>query len=148
MHQSRQDTAKIATVKEYFRRGDAGRRDLMELFTEDVQFYFPKFGIGTGKRAFAEFATGLMGSIERITHDMDALTFIESGDCVVVEGMTSGIHKNGQSWRGGKTPGGRFSSVFEFRDDGLIRRMYIYLDPDYLGMDKERFLWGEREARW
>ncbi len=28
MHQSRQDTVKIATVKEYFRRGDAGRRDL------------------------------------------------------------------------------------------------------------------------
>jgi len=46
------------------------------------------------------------------------------------------------------TPGGRFCSVFEFRD-GKISRMYIYLDPDYAGVDSDRFLWpNEGRLNW
>ena len=41
----------------------------------------------------------------------------------------------------------RLCNVFEFRGD-LICRMHIYLDPDYGGEDKDRFLWGEGGRKW
>jgi len=39
------------------------------------------------------------------------------------------------------TPAGRFFNAFGFKD-GKIARLRIYLDPDYGGDDKGRFLWG------
>ena len=30
------------TVKQYFVRSDAGRADVLDLFTDDVQLYFPE----------------------------------------------------------------------------------------------------------
>ncbi len=140
------DSPKIATVKQYFRRGDAGRADLVEGFSNDFQFYFPKFGVGQGKTEFMDFITGLVGSLNSLAHDMDGMTFIESGDSVVVEGLTYGEDRLGGCWEGGKTPGGRFCSVFQFRGD-LIVRMHIYLDPDYTSRDQGRFLWG-KDRRW
>jgi hypothetical protein len=60
----------------------------------------------------------------------------------VVEGTSSGKLKNGATWKAGETPAGHFVNVFEIKN-GKISRMYIYLDPDYAGADKERFIWGE-----
>jgi hypothetical protein len=42
--------------------------------------------------------------------------------------------------------GGRFCSVFDFASDGLISRMFIYLDP--ASLDKERFHWKRAAVRW
>jgi ketosteroid isomerase-like protein len=137
----------VATVKEYFARGDAGRMDLLDLFTDEFQFYFPKFGIGKGKAEFGEFVQGLIGSLKSIAHDIEAMTFFEGSNFVVVEGTTAGVYGDGTSWSGGQTPGGRFSSMFEFRDDGKICRMHIYTDPDYSSKDTDRFLWGT-DRRW
>lgn len=137
----------VATVKEYFARGDAGRMDLLDLFTDEFQFYFPKFGVGSGKAEFAEFVQGLIGSLKSISHDIEAMKFFEGSNFVVVEGTTEGVYGDGTTWSGGQTPGGRFGSVFEFRDDGLISRMHIYTDPDYSSKDAGRFLWGT-DRRW
>ncbi|WP_043287145.1 nuclear transport factor 2 family protein [Paraburkholderia oxyphila] len=142
MSNSRQDSKHITTIKEYFILGDAGRPELFDLFTDDFQFYFPKFGVGRGKAEFAEFATGLLGSLKSISHDIGALKFFEGTDYVVVEGTTQGEYADGTRWQGGETPGGRFCSVYEFASDGRIKRMHIYLDPDYAGHDSDRFLWG------
>jgi ketosteroid isomerase-like protein len=141
------DNDLIATAKEYFRRGDAGRADLVDLFTDDVQIYFPKFGIGKGKEAIAELAGGLMGALDSIAHDIDSYLYHPSGNHLTVEGTTRGVAKNGLAWSGGETAGGRFCSVFEFRD-GLIARMHIYMDPDYVSEDRGRFLWGVDGRRW
>ncbi|MEQ5840099.1 nuclear transport factor 2 family protein [Paraburkholderia acidicola] len=146
MSRSSEVSKNVAAVKEYFVRGDAGRMDMLDLFTDEFQFYFPKFGIGKGKAEFAQFVQGLIGSLKSISHDIEALKFLEGHNFVVVEGTTEGVYGDGTSWSGGDTPGGRFSSVFEFRDDGLISRMHIYLDPDYSGKDTDRFLWGA--DRW
>ena len=54
--------------------------------------------------------------------------------------------KEAIAWAGGETPGGRFCNVFHFRD-GKIDRIYVYLDPDYGGEDRDRFLWGS-DRRW
>lgn len=141
-----QEAANLEATKQYFIRGDAGRPDTFDLFADDVQIYFPKFGITRGKDGFSELATGLLGSVSAIAHDLSTFTYVVTGDTVVVEGTTYGTGAENRSWRGGHTPGGRFCSVFQFRD-GLIARMHIYLDPDYVSQDSGRFLWGH-ERNW
>ena len=135
-----------AVVAEYYARLDAGRPDLLDLFSDDAQFYFPKFGISHGKASFGELLKGLLSSIEAIAHDKENLIYVVDGSRVAVEGTTQGKMRNGEEWSGGKTPGGRFSSIFEV-ENGLIRRMHVYLDPDYAGADKARFLWPSSPNR-
>jgi len=141
-------SANIDRAREYYVRLDAGRSDLLDLFADDFEFYFPKYGIGVGKAAFVECATGLGNAVSSLAHDQAGLRFFVSGDdVVVVEGTTSGTDQAGIPWKGGETPGGRFCSLFEFGTDGLVTRMHIYLDPDYTGQDEGRFHWGHGR-RW
>lgn len=142
MSQNSEVPGQLHSIKEYFRRIDEGDF-AAELFTSDFQFYFPKHGIGRGPESFLAMAGGLLGSLERIAHHAQNFIFIEAGKLVAVEGTTEGVGKNGVEWHGGQTPGGRFCSVFAFDDNGLIERMHIYLDPDYTGADKDRFLWPD-----
>jgi len=132
------------TALEYYKRVDAGQDDLLDLFDENFELFFPKFGIARGKAAFGSLATGLFGSLNSIAHDQ--LRVIDAGDTVVIEGTTHGATIDGTEWKGGETPGGRFCSVFEF-GGGLITRMFIYLDPDYGSHDKDRFLWNDVPGR-
>jgi ketosteroid isomerase-like protein len=131
-------------------RADQGRPDILELFHEDAEIYFPKFGFGSGRNSFLEMFKGFEGTLEYIQHDYDRLIFVPSADHLVVEGTSQG-RMSGKSWAGGKTPGGRFCNVFKFRD-GRISSLHIYLDPDYTGEDEARFRWvrtvsGESDGR-
>jgi len=146
MSHARTEYDLVGIAKEYFRRVDTGRQDVADLFTEDVEIYFPKFGVATGKSAFSDLVTGLLSTLSQISHDIDHLSCVARGDTVVTEGKTRGVTKKGIAWAGGETPGGRFCNVFHFRD-GKIDRMYVYLDPDYGGEDRDRFLWGS-DRRW
>jgi hypothetical protein len=137
---------RLEVVRPYFIRADAGRADTVELFTNDIQIYFPKFGIAKGKMGFAELAEGLANSMSALAHDLSSFTYVVRGERVVVEGLTQGSDRHGHAWHGGETPGGRFCSVFEFRG-ARIARMHIYPDPDYTGLDEDRFLWG-RDRTW
>ena len=139
------DQDKITVAREYFIRADQGRSDVLDLFDEDAEIYFPKFGFGYGRQSFFEMVKGFEGVLGYIRHDYDNLIFIPSGDYVVVEGTSEG-EMSGKSWVGGKTPGGRFCNVFKFRNERIIS-LHIYLDPDYTGDDKARFRWGENR-RW
>lgn len=135
------DQEKIAIAQEYFRKADQGSPDILDLFHQDVELYFPKFGFGFGKNAFLEMVKGFEGSLELILHDYDNLNFMPSGDFLIVEGTSKG-KLNGKTWEGGKTAGGRFCNVFKFRDN-LIISVHVYLDPDYTGEDEDRFRWGK-----
>ena len=66
----------LAVVKQYFVRADAGQASVLDLFTDDVQIYFPKFGIATGKAAFGELATGLLGSLKSIAHYISDFKYV------------------------------------------------------------------------
>src|SRR5215813_11965555 len=77
---------KITIVREYFIRAEQGRPDVLDLFQEDAEIYFPKFGFGFGRQSFFEMAKGFEGALEHIQHDYDDLKFIPSGDYLVVEG--------------------------------------------------------------
>jgi ketosteroid isomerase-like protein len=135
------DHEKISIAKEYFIRADQGRPDILELFDEDAEIYFPKFGFGFGRHSLFELVQGFEGSLEYIRHDYESLTFIPPGDYLVVEGTSQG-KMSGKSWTGGQTPGGRFCNLFKFRD-GRISRLHVYLDPDYTGEDQARFRCGK-----
>jgi len=138
----------IEAVLEYFRAIDSDGFSA-QLFTEDFQFFFPKFGIGNGPAEFGELAAGLIPTFRRIVHHRDEFEITEAGNKVIVEGITEGEGADGRTWRGKQTPAGRFCSVFAFNGEGLIERMHIYLDPDYTGTHRAKFLWnrGDRQ-RW
>jgi ketosteroid isomerase-like protein len=142
---SRSDQEKIALAREYFVRADEGLPDVLELFNEDAEIYFPKFGFGLGRQLFVDLVKGFEGSLESIRHDYDHLKILTSGDHLVVEGTSRG-RMSRKSWAGSQTPGGRFCNVFEFRD-GRIASLHIYIDPDYTGDEVARFRWG-KNRRW
>ncbi len=141
-----QDQRNVEIAKEYFRRGDAQDPTLMELFHPELQFYYPKFGIGHGPQAVLDMVSGFIGELESIEHDYSNYLFVARHPFVVVEGTARGRMK-GKDWEGGKTSSGRFCNMFEFRD-GLIVRCHVYLDPDYLGEDEPRFRWGRDGREW
>ena len=96
------DEEQIKIAREYLMRIDQGRPDILELFHEDAEIYFPKFGFGFGRNSFVEMVKGFEGSLEYIRHNYDSLVFIPSGDFLIVEGTSRG-KMSGKSWAGGET---------------------------------------------
>jgi hypothetical protein len=137
----------LTAAKTYFSAVDSKRMP-EELFTPDFEFFFPKYGVGQGLGELEEFAAGLWEAGLKVTHHRDQLKYTVCGRQVIVEGTTFGHDKAGDSWDGGKTPGGRFCSVFDFNGAGLIQRMYVYMDPDYTAADKDRLRWTRANPRW
>jgi ketosteroid isomerase-like protein len=124
---------------EYFKRLDRGG-DLLELFAEDADAYFPKWGVARGKDEIARMFGDVAKLFSEINHHPEYLKFIVEDDMVVVEGITSGMAADGVPWRAGVTHAGRWCDVFEIRDS-KIQRCFIYLDPDYASADTERYHW-------
>jgi len=128
---------RIRIVETYFRKIDAKDATVFDLFTEDVQMLFPKFGYGYGKADMIRFSEIMGRHLERLEHDIENFNYIVAGDSVVVEGTERGVTRNGVHWPDGRISEGRFCNVFEFRG-GLIRRVFIYVDPDYTSADQDR----------
>lgn len=131
----------IEITKLYFAKADAGDASILELFSDDVQLFFPKFGTRKGKEQVVAFVQGLMTQLDSLKHDTETYNYIASGPIVVVEGTESGIAKNGKHWPVDGRSEGRFCNVFEFKGS-LISRLHIYVDPDFSGEDDDRFYWG------
>lgn len=132
---------RIEAANDYFRKIDSGDPSILDMLTDDVETYFPKFGVGYGKADFMEVAKGLMRSLQSIRHDLDRMKFHVAGHHVIVEGFESGVMADGTSWPVEGRSEGRFANVFEF-EGALIKRIYIYVDPDFASTHNERFLWG------
>ena len=67
-------------------------------------------------------------------------------DTFAVEGTSAGDTRKAVAR--GRRHAGRWCDVFEVRDF-LIQRCFIYLDPDYAGLDTARYHWlsaGGRDA--
>ncbi|AXX92729.1 hypothetical protein CPU12_02555 [Malaciobacter molluscorum LMG 25693] len=124
-------------VIEYFKKVDNGDSSYLELFTDDVDFFFPKFGQKKGKNALVEFGNRMGSSLRSIWHDIDGFQIISVDNKVVVEGQEGGVMSDGTSWPDNNISIGRFCSVFEFTGK-LISRMYVYVDPDFPSRDLER----------
>ncbi|HXW00176.1 MAG TPA: nuclear transport factor 2 family protein [Anaerolineae bacterium] len=140
--QTMTDEQRKSVALEYLKRLDHGQ-SVMDLFADDAQVYFPKWGLADG-RAQIEQLFGDLGSIlSAITHDYAYFNYIIQGDNVVVEGTSFGKTAAGVEWRAGVTHAGRWCDVFEIRDF-KIQRCFIYLDPDYAGADTDRYPWLNR----
>jgi len=131
----------IELAKLYFRRVDEGDPALVDMFTEDVQSFFPKYGTAHGLQEHKELAAGLTGNQVAFHHDVSSMVFTQSGNRLVVEGLESGTRADGLVWPSHPRIEGRYCNVFEFRGR-LISRLHIYVDPDFAGEDSDRFLWG------
>ena len=75
----------VAIAKEYFARLDSRSPTLLDLFTEDAQIFFPKFGIGRGRTAILEAMSGVGGRIQSVEHASDSFVYIASGNLLAVE---------------------------------------------------------------
>ncbi|KAF5276817.1 hypothetical protein FQR65_LT16160 [Abscondita terminalis] len=128
-----------ANAELYFRKVDAGEFDsgYYNLFTEDVELYFPKFGFAYGKAGIRKFGETMVGFLKGLTHDIGNFNYIISGNTVVVEGTEKGITIENKTFPDNVTAFGKFCNVFEFEDD-LIKRVHIYADPDVTSEDEVR----------
>lgn len=129
------ETQRSAIIRSYFRKVDERDDSLADLFTEDVEVFFPKFGTARGKAALARFGERIGRQLRSLKHDIDGLVFTVAGDRIAVEGKERGITNDGLSWPDGAISEGRFCNVFEF-DGTRISRVFIYVDPDFTSADE------------
>ncbi|MEJ8852317.1 nuclear transport factor 2 family protein [Variovorax rhizosphaerae] len=145
--QTMTDEQRKSVALEYLKAYDHGGvtstgGSILDLFADDAQVYFPKWGLANGKEEIGRMFGDLGGRGKSITHDYASFNWIMSGsDMFACEGTSHGEHVDGP-WRAGvpEWAAGRWCDVFEVRD-WLIQRCFIYLDPDYAGKDTARYPW-------
>jgi hypothetical protein len=120
---------------------------ILDLFADDAQVYFPKWGVASGKEQIGTLFAEVGATLKSVTHHYAYFNWIFSGsDLLVCEGTSHGEHRDG-AWHAGNPPwgAGNWCDVFEIRD-WKIQRVYIYLDPDYAGQDTSRYPWLSKRA--
>jgi hypothetical protein len=143
--QTMTDEQRKSIALEYLKAFDNGGvtssgGNILDLFADDAQVYFPKWGLATGKEQIGKLFSDFGAGIKSILHDYATFNWVMTGtDLFACEGTSAGEHIDG-SWRAGVTHAGRWCDVFEVRDF-LIQRCFIYLDPDYAGLDTDRYGW-------
>ena len=139
------DEQRKSVALEYLKAFDNGGvtstgGSILDLFAEDAQVYFPKWGLATGKSSIGQLFTDVGGTITSIVHHYSHFNWVFSGDVVVCEGTSHGEHRDGPAGRGPRVGACRWCDVFEIRD-WKIQRCFIYLDPDYASKDTQRYPW-------
>lgn len=122
------------TIRQFFRYADAGDTGVLDLYTDDIRLTSPKFGMAVGKEAVRTFTQRMAKVLRKLVHDIDGLSFIESGDTIAVEGREWGETTDGTPFPDGDISHGLFCNVFEFRG-ALICAVRIYVDPDFTNRD-------------
>ena len=128
----------IKLAKEYFTKVGNGDPTLLNMFTGDAQFFFPKFGTVHGKDEIAKAAQMLMSAVTKFSHQQKFMVFTQSGNRLVVEGIESGHLADETQFPGSSLSEGRYCNVFEF-SGLLISRLHVYADPDFAGHYKNPF---------
>ena len=64
---------------------------ILDLFADDAQVFFPKWGLATGKKQIGQLFTDFGGGIRHILHDYATFNWIMTGtDVFAVEGTSAG----------------------------------------------------------
>ena len=149
--QTMTDEQRKSVALEYLKAFDNGGvtstgASILDLFADDAQVYFPKWGLANGKDEIGRLFGDVGATLRSIRHDYATLNWLMTGtDTFACEGTSFGEHQDGE-WRAGVTHAGRWCDVFEVRDS-LIQRCFIYLDPDYAGKDTDRYPWLSADGR-
>lgn len=93
----------ITIAREYFVRADEGRSDILELFHEDAEIYSQSLDLDLDGNLFSRWLKDSKDHWNTFGTIIDTLTFIPSGDYLVVEGTSHG-NMCGKYWAGGVRP--------------------------------------------
>ena len=102
--QTMTDEQRKSVVIDYLKAFDrAGKTwdggSILDLFAEDAQVYFPKWGVAYGEEEIGQMFGDIGSTIKSIKHHFSHFNFIFSGsDLVVCEGTSEGEHRDGP-WR-------------------------------------------------
>lgn len=129
-------------TRQYFRRADAGDPTIIDLFTDDAQMFYPKFGYAHGKKQIGAFARGLGRGVASLRHELDGFVVVSAGNYVVIEGAEHGTTTTGVDFPDAKSSFGLFCNVFEF-EGLLIKRVHVYVDPDFANSHAQGVEWGQ-----
>jgi ketosteroid isomerase-like protein len=116
---------------------DSGNTGWLDLLSDDVEFWFPKFGRVRGRDGVRRFSAVMARAISSLAHDQASFRVHEAGSVIIVEGTERGTTADGRQWPDGRVSEGRFCNVFEVAG-GRITRLFIYLDPDLGSDDHDR----------
>jgi hypothetical protein len=127
--QTMTDEQRKSVAIEYLKAFDNGGvtstgASILDLFADDAQVFFSKWGLANGKEAIGQCFTDVGGTLKAIRHDYASFNWIMTGtDTFACEGTSYGEHEDG-AWRAGVTHAGRWCDVFEVRDF-LIQRFHL-----------------------
>lgn len=130
----------LATAQSYYEFINSGQFNtnaFFDLFTEDVELYYPKFGYATGIEGITSFGQQVRKLVTDLHFEMDKFTYIINEQYIIVEGAEKGVTQNGIEFPDGIVSHGKFCTVFEFANN-RIKRMHSYVDPDLGAEDLER----------
>ncbi|SHL05737.1 nuclear transport factor 2 family protein [Chryseobacterium polytrichastri] len=131
------NVSKAQSYFELINNGQFNTQAFADLFTEDVEIYYPKFGYAKGMEGIGSFSQHVRKLINDLHFEMDKFTYITNEKYVIVEGSEKGITRTGIPFPDGIVSHGKFCTVFEF-ENSRIKRMHCYVDPDFGGEDIER----------
>ena len=129
-HQPMTDEQRKSVALEYLKAFDNGGTtstggSILDLFADDAQVHFPKWGLATGKDAIGRMFGDVGATLERIVHDYANFNWIMTGtDTFACEGTSFGEHQDG-AWRAGVSHAGRWCDVFEVRDFLIQRVLHL-----------------------
>ena len=98
------DEQRKSVALEYLKAFDNGGTtstggSILDLFAEDAQVYFPKWGLATGKEQIGQLFGDVGATIKSILHHYSHFNWVFSGsDVIVAEGTSHGEHQDGP-WR-------------------------------------------------
>ncbi|QCR36112.1 nuclear transport factor 2 family protein [Nissabacter sp. SGAir0207] len=137
MTETERQHARFDVIKTYYSKLDAQDATLLDLFSDDVALFFPKYGVSRGKAELGNLGKRLGKEVVRFEHDTENFRYVCHGDTMVIEGGVKGVMQNGDRFPVGDDSYHLFCTVFEF-DGDLICRMHTYIDPDYNHQDARR----------
>ena len=144
------DEQRKSVALEYLKAFDNGGvtstgESILDLFAPTRRSTSPS-GAWRGQEQIGEMFGDVGSTLKSIKHDYATFNWIMTGtDLFACEGTSFGEHEDGE-WRAGVTHAGRWCDVFEVRDF-QIHRCFIYLDPDYAGLDTDRYPWLSADDR-
>jgi hypothetical protein len=99
--QTMTDEQRKSVALEYLKAFDNGGKtseggSILDLFADDAQVYFPKWGLATGKDQIGKLFGDVGSTLKSIVHHYSHFNWISSGsDLLVCEGTSHGEHRDG-----------------------------------------------------
>lgn len=99
--------------------------EIIELFADDAQLYFPKWGVAQGREEIQQLLVDISEPIQHIEHHVDDITWILSGtDLLVAEGTSHGQHADGH-WQAGNPDWGAGRWCDVLRSETVKSSVYL-----------------------